>query len=261
MNILIVDDEPMILQGILDGVQWELLDFRRVWTAKNCEQAQKIIEEYHVDILLTDIEMTDQSGLDLIRWVNQKKPGTKCIILSCHDKFDFARQAVQLDCFDYVLKPVPYETLSKILRKAQKRIQSERGQSMLEKYGKEYVKKMGETPDQEDALTLAEEYIQAHICDDIPAELLAKEAHVSPRHLNRLFQKAHGKAATEYITEQRMMLAGELLRETDMSVTLVSDRTGYSNYSYFIKQFKRFYGMTPKEYQQAKRDAVLHKNQ
>lgn len=252
MTLLIVDDEPLVLQGILNGVQWELLDFRHVLTARSDEQARKLLAEQPVDILLTDIEMGDKSGLDLIQWVNETRPEIKCIVLSCHDEFDFAQRAVRLECFDYVLKPVPYETLTQVLIKARERVLRERGQSLLERYGKEYVKKQGGKPEEappEDVLDTAERYIRDHISAEISVETVAKEAHVSPRHLNRLFQKKHGQSVSDYVTGQRMVLAAELLRETDISVTIVSDRVGYSNYSYFIKQFKKYHGVTPREYQ------------
>lgn len=252
MTLLIVDDEPLVLQGVLNGVQWDLLDFRHILTARSDERAREILAEQPVDILLTDIEMVDKSGLDLIQWVNETRPEVKCIVLSCHDEFDFAQRAVRLECFDYVLKPVPYETLTQVLDRAQKRVLRERGQSLLERYGKEYVKKQGgesaETPP-EDVLDAAERYIREHISVDISVEAVAKEAHVSPRHLNRLFQKRYGKPVSDYVTQQRMVLAAELLREPGISVTIVSDRVGYSNYSYFIKQFRKYHGMTPREYQ------------
>lgn len=252
MTILIVDDEPIILQGIVNGIQWDILDFQKIITAKNYEQAKNIIGAEPVDVLLTDIEMTDKNGLDLIQWINEQDLDMKCIVLSCHDRFEFAQRAVRLECFDYILKPVPYETLTQDLLRAQNRIRQERGQLLLESYGRDYVKKLSEPMKMdlsEDTLEIAKAYIQAHISEDTSVEALAKEVHVSPRHLSRLFQKEFRKSVGEYITDQRMLLAGELLRTTGLTVTLVSDRVGYSNYSYFIKQFKRFYGLTPKEYQ------------
>lgn len=252
MNILIVDDEPLILQGLLNGVQWELLQFRQVLTAKSAEQAQRIMENQPVHILLTDIEMGGESGLDLIRWANEHKPETKCIVLSCHDEFGFAQQAVRLDCFDYVLKPVPYDVLTQLLLRAQKQVRQERGQALQENYGKAYASSLREELGQaseSDALALARQYLQEHLSEEMSVESLARVAHVSPRHLGRLFQKEYGQSVGDYITAQRMALAGELLRTTHLSVTRISDRVGYSNYSYFIRQFKKHYGQTPGEYQ------------
>ena len=76
MNLLIVDDEVQILQGLLSGIRWELLQFQEVLTAKNYSQAVEAFQNWQIDILLSDIEMTDQSGLDLIEWVNEHYPET-----------------------------------------------------------------------------------------------------------------------------------------------------------------------------------------
>lgn len=96
MNLLIVDDEQQILQGILSGVSWELLGFSEVFTAGGYEQAVEIFEHHPIEILLSDIELDRRSGLDLIEWVNDHSPDTACLILSCHEDFNFAKRAVKL---------------------------------------------------------------------------------------------------------------------------------------------------------------------
>lgn len=252
MNLLIVDDQPVILQGILNGVQWDILQFEKVLTAKNYEQAVSMFSEDSIDILLTDIEMADKSGLDLIEWVNVNHASTQCIVLSCHDDFHLAQRAIRLECLDYVLKPVPYEILTQLLYQAQQRVREAQGQMLIEDYGRVYMRQLqGETPDSaaEGIVDMTTDYIKAHIGEDISVETLAKLAGLSPRHLSRLFQKKVGSAIGEYITEQRMLLASELLRDARVSVTLVSDRVGYNNYSYFIRQFRKRFGITPGEYQ------------
>ena len=253
MNLLIVDDEVQILQGLLSGIRWELLQFQEVLTAKNYSQAVEAFQNWQIDILLSDIEMTDQSGLDLIEWVNEHYPETECIILSCHDEFDLARRAVGLKCLDYVLKPIPYETLTEVLKKAMDVVRKEHSQNLLEQYGKVYMKQMSDAvkPEEmpEEVTDRAVTYIRSHIADNISVETLAKMVHVSPGHLTRLFKKQFDQTVTDYVLQQRMMLAGELLRESKLSVTMVSDKVGYGNYSYFIKLFKKFYGKTPREYQ------------
>ena len=57
MNILIVDDEELAVQGILDGVNWNQLSFDKVLTARSYQDAVSIFNNTYVDILVTDIEM------------------------------------------------------------------------------------------------------------------------------------------------------------------------------------------------------------
>lgn len=261
MHLLIVDDEAQIIQGIMNGIQWELLCFDEIMTAKSYEQAQGIFQNNKVDILLSDIEMSDKSGLDLIAWVNREYPDTECIILSCHDEFDYARRAVGLKCLSYVLKPVPYEILTQELWKASEAVRQKHSQVMLENYGRVYMKQISDSvdiQDTEDILGKAMEYIKAHLSDDISVEALAKEVHVSPRHLGRLFKKEFDQTVSDYILTQKMMLAAKLLQTTRLSVTMVADKAGYTNYSYFIRLFRKFYGMTPREYQQKKYEGTEH---
>lgn len=260
MNLLIVDDEPMLIDGIMKGVRWELLDFEKVLIARNYEQATAVLSSERVDVLLTDIEMGGKNGLDLIEWVNRTNEDTQCIVLSCHDEFSFAQRAIRLDCYDFVLKPIPYEALTQLLSRAQQRVLEAHGQSVLEDYGKTYIRNMrGETSDSasEGIVETVVSYIKTHIDEDMPIELLAKQANISPRHLARLFQRDMGKPIGEFITEQRMQLACELLRDPAISVTLVADRVGYNNYSYFIRLFKRTNGVTPGEYQRRSAQLVV----
>lgn len=251
MTILITDDEPLILDGLISGISWDQLGEPIVLSAKDVEHAKRLFAEHLVDILLTDVEMGNGNGLDLIQWAKENKPDVKCIVLSCHEEFGFAQRAVKLGCYDYILKPVPYEILTQILYRAQREIQAERQQTLLESYGKDYVKKMCSEQAIPDTGTLekAEHFIRAHIGETFSVEAVAGFVHVSPRHLNRLFRKNFEMSVSEYVTRQRMLLAAELLQNEKISVTLVSDRVGYSNYSYFIRQFKKQFGCTPGEYQ------------
>ncbi len=254
MNLLIVDDELYAIQGILEGVRWDLLGFQEVLTAKSYSHAIDMFHSHRIDIMLCDIEMPDESGLDLIGWTNIHAPETECIILSCHDEFDFARRAVGLKCLDYVLKPVPYELLTEVLRRAEEVVKAKHKQTALENYGKVYVHNLAEKSiegnEKEDIVDVITKYIGSHISESMSVEGLANMVYVSPDHLTRSFKKRFNLTVSDYIMQQRMLMAGELLEKTNMSVTMVSAEVGYGNYSYFIKLFKKFFGKTPREYQQ-----------
>ena len=133
MNILIVDDEELAVQGILDGVNWEQLSFDKVLTARSYEDAVSIFS------LVSDIEMPGESGLKLIAYANEHSPNTECIILSCHDEFDYAQAAVRLNCMEYVLKPIRYQKLTEILMRAKERSAQRRRAEQIQQYGQKYI--------------------------------------------------------------------------------------------------------------------------
>lgn len=117
-SFLIVDDEPIAIEGVKAGVNWEKYNVSRIFSAFNMKQAQNILAENHVDILLCDIEMPQGSGLDLLSWVKDRYPDIYSIIFTCHTDFSFAKKAMQLGSLDYILKPVAYEELEKVIGKA-----------------------------------------------------------------------------------------------------------------------------------------------
>lgn len=251
MKLLIVDDEYFAVQGVLDGVNWELLAFDEVLAAYSYTQAVEVFEKTEVEILLCDIEMPDESGLDLVEWVNANSPQTVCIILSCHSEFDFARQAVQLECMDYVLKPVRYEVLTGVLGKAKEQVEKSRHRSMMENYGQLYLNQKAKAANKEyvDIFAAVSEYIDTHLDAEMSVRGLASMVYVSAGHLTRTFKKRCRMTVTDYILKKRMELAGELLKKPELTVTMVSDSVGFGNYSYFTEQFKKYYGITPREYQ------------
>ena len=251
MRLLIVDDEIFAIQGIMDGVNWEVLDYEEVLQANSYAQAVELLGKTQVEVVLCDIEMPDESGLELIAWINGHFPDTECIILSCHDEFDFARRAVQLKCLDYILKPARYDFLTDVLRKASQTVQEKNRQVMLEGYGKLYIDKISgaRKEDSVDVVEKAARYIDEHLSEELSVKTLANMAYISADHLTRSFKKRYHQTVSDYILQKRMTLAGELLKDQGMTVTMVSDCVGFGNYSYFTEQFKKYYGMTPREYQ------------
>lgn len=251
MKLLIVDDEIYAVQGILDGVDWDTLGFDEVLTAYSYTQAVTAMKNTFVDVLLCDIEMPDESGLELVAYVNAHSPGTVCIILSCHDEFDYARQAVKLDCLDYILKPVRYEALTDILVRAMEHVRERNHRSMMENFGQQYIDGIAQTSmgDYASPEDIAVAFIKEHLSEDLSVKVVADAAFVSTDHLTRVFKKKFGMTVTDYILDRRMKLAGELLKKPDLRITMVSTSVGFNNYSYFTEQFKKYYGLTPRDYQ------------
>ena len=254
MTILIVDDEPLAVQGILDGVNWEKLGFEKVLTANSYAEAASVFKNTYVDVLVSDIEMPGESGLKLIEYVNVHSANTECIILTAHDEFDYARTAVRLNCMEYVLKPIRYQLLTEILHRAEEKVALRRKNEQIRQYGEQYIDSLaketrGETAN---ALEQAVAYIEGHLAEELSVRDLAAGCYVSADHLTRLFKKKYGMTVSEFIQDRRITLAGELLRRGDQTISMVANTVGFGNYSYFTEQFKKRYGMTPREYQKKK---------
>ena len=84
---LIVDDEQMIRMGIKEGIAWENLGVGEVYTAASAREALRIIEEKHPELMITDISMSEMTGLDLIREIRRRKLDMRILVLTGYDSF------------------------------------------------------------------------------------------------------------------------------------------------------------------------------
>lgn len=138
MNILLVDDEADILDGIIAAIDFEALGIHNVYAANNTAQAKKIMESYPIDIIITDIEMPCESGLALLEWINQNELPVVSILCTAYAYFDYAQKALLGKAFSYYLKPIYYEDLSKIISDAAQEAQRRQKQSDYIRYGKRW---------------------------------------------------------------------------------------------------------------------------
>lgn len=118
MKILIVDDEPIVREGLKNNVSWQELDLRVVGCEANGKSALDVFNREQPDIILTDIRMPFMDGLELTREVKKLDPLVVVILLSAYDDFKYAQQAIRLGAFDYILKPIDIDTLKETVRRA-----------------------------------------------------------------------------------------------------------------------------------------------
>ena len=94
-------------------------------------------------------------------------------------------------------------------------------------------------------------YINKEYCERITLQSIAMRFSIAPSYLCQIFQKEIGMTFTKYITRLRIAKAAKLLSETDLPIASVSDESGFSQYYYFAKVFKKTMGVTPSEYRDA----------
>lgn len=118
MNIIIVDDQKSVLNGIERGVHFRDLGFENVFFASDALQAKEILCAQPIHIMLCDIEMPGEDGLVLNEWASKRFPDMIRILLTSHAEFSYAQESLRLGCFDYILQPAPFDEIETVLSRA-----------------------------------------------------------------------------------------------------------------------------------------------
>lgn len=100
----------------------------------------------------------------------------------------------------------------------------------------------------EELIQAIKKYIIEHIASPLSLDYIADKFALSSRYLSKLFKEVSGENFTDYITAVRIETAKDLILSTDLSVETISSRTGFNSSAYFIKVFKKAYGVTPKQF-------------
>jgi len=137
-NLLIVDDEEYALQALIENIHWEQIGIEHVYKAMDADEAKELFRTLPIDIMICDIEMPKETGLQLLEWVRGHYPHVETIFLTGHALFNYAQTAIQLESFDYVLKPVKYDQLMQTVERALNKIQEEHDMKHTHEVYKKY---------------------------------------------------------------------------------------------------------------------------
>mgnify|MGYP000873820445 CR=1 FL=1 len=126
LNVLLVDDEPYVREGIKKLINWEECGFILCGEAANGEEAIQLVETLSPHVIIVDIKMPVMDGLELIKYVSEKyQEKIKFIILSGYNEFTFAQTAMKYNVKNYLLKPIDEDELCQTLRNLHREILSE----------------------------------------------------------------------------------------------------------------------------------------
>lgn len=132
-KVLIVDDEKMIRMGIKKCIPWESIGVSEVYTAANGKEALEILDRSKPDIMVTDIQMTEMTGLELIEAARKAVPELRVLVLTGYDSFEYARQSLRLQVQDFFLKPIDENDLTNALRDQVEYLREQRNEEKNQK--------------------------------------------------------------------------------------------------------------------------------
>lgn len=257
MNLLIVNDAVVEVQTMQDNIPWPTYGIERVYTAFCVEDARDTIRQKPVDVLLCDIEMPGENGIALIRWIRENEYDIDCILLTCHADFAYAKEAVSLNCMEYILLPAKYEQIGESVMHVVKKRDQRLSDKKLQEYGENWIRthntNMGTEPDAslnpQNVVAECKKYILDQLENaDLSIADIATHFYITPIYLNRIFKKETGISISQWMIQERMHLAAHLLKTTNYSAITIARRVGYNNYPYFSTVFKKFFGCNPSQY-------------
>lgn len=243
LRVLVVDDEPTVRRGIVLGVNWAQMDCVVVGEATNGLEALEAVERYRPGLIISDIRMPQMDGLQMLEALRERGNDAYVILLTAYNDFEYVRSALQLGAVDYLLKPFRDAELSAALDRIRRKDSAQTPQSKL-------PASVLEKGDKSKYVLMAMAYIAEHYSDaDISITTIAQDLGVSEGHLSHVFKKETSYTVISYLTQYRIHMAMEKLRDCRWKVYEVAEQVGYRDVSYFSSTFKKQTGMSPSEYQ------------
>ncbi|MEG2440699.1 MAG: response regulator [Acetivibrio sp.] len=240
MDIIIVDDEPKIRNGL-----YKLLNGKENWKVigafEEAKTALKFLYENKVDVLVTDIKMPEVNGLEMIGQIREKNREVSIVILSGYSNFAFAQKAIELGVTRYLTKPTNPKELISVLTKIEQ-----------EKESIEITTEKEEREVDNLLVKKAREYVERNYSKKIALKEIAADLYISPNYLCELFKRHMGKNLSEYIIEYRMEKAKKFLLQLEYKISDIAEMVGFGDAKYFSSAFKKMYEITPLEYRNGK---------
>lgn len=253
-TILLVEDEEEVrtlLKSILKGY-----DVKEV---SNGREALAYLAETHPDIILTDMIMKEMDGLTLTKKLKSdlKTNHIPIVMISGKSSVEDQIKACQCGVDAYITKPFHPLQISSIVENLITRHQ------LLKDYFNSSLsivrKKEGYDlhPEDERLIKKMSDTIVEHIDDEcLSSELIAANLGISKATLYRKLKTAINKTPNEFIREIRLDYAAKLLVTTQLTVTEIMYKCGFSNKSYFYREFLKLYGYSPKDYRNKQLEGI-----
>jgi two-component system response regulator YesN len=130
-RLLIVDDLPIIVDGLLELFEQTHHLQLEVMKAYSGEEALEVLSHHRIDIVISDIKMPGLEGIELLQEIKSQWPACKVIFLTGYNDFQYARSAITFGGFDYILKVESDEKIIQSVERAIEKIEEENNQEQM----------------------------------------------------------------------------------------------------------------------------------
>ena len=259
-KVVIVDDEPMIVNGLSKAVGWAEYGCDVVGTASSGEEGLEVVKKLKPDILFSDIKMPGIDGLTMIAGLKSEHPNLEIAILSGYPDFNYARQALNLGVTRYLLKPSKMDEIREALdamtgNLAEKGITGERSTGVTDEITDRTIDENEETEEADSGsaagtfiVNSALKYMEDNYTSKIQLNDVADHVYVSHWHLSKLLNHNTGKSFSDLMNGIRIDKAKELMKDHSLHIVDIAEKVGFCDVAHFSRVFKKMTGMSANEY-------------
>ena len=236
-RVVLIDDEPLITEGLRKIVSWDKYHCEVVGTAEDAASGSRLIRSLQPHILFTDIRMPGDDGLTMLAGLRSEFPEMQVAVLTGYRDFNYAQEAIRLGVTRFLLKPSRMDEIHEALEAMTARLSDG---------------KTEEAADCENAgsflINQATAYMQKHYAEKLTLQEVADACYVSQWHLSKLMNRHTGKSFYDILNSLRIRAAKELLKDPGLRISDIGEMVGYADTAHFAKVFKKTVGMSANEY-------------
>lgn len=241
-KVVIIDDEPVIVDGLKKIIPWSKYNCDVVETASDGRDGIEIIKKNEPDIVFTDIRMPNLDGLTMLAGIKSQYPDLQITVLTGFRDFEYAQTAIKLGVTRFLLKPSKMEELIDAIETMTDRLKKDKGETEVSE----------DEPKEEVANSFivrnALKYIEEHYNEKLTLIEVAENVYVSQWHLSKLLKKHTNKNFCDILNGVRINHAKELLKEPSFKIHEISEKIGFTDVTHFSKKFKQIVGVSANEY-------------
>jgi YesN/AraC family two-component response regulator len=225
---------------IIETVSWEENGFEVVGSDTNPAYAIDQILQLTPDLVFCDLKMPEIDGVNLVRRLREAGFDGEFVMLSAYAEFDATRDFFRMDGFDYLLKPLDSQEADMVLEKISRKLVNKKNAAPTLTF----------TPSTSKGFDDLVGYVTENFNKKHTLKSLASQFGLSESYICNLFSKHYNSTLRIFITDVRMRYAAQQISCLDQSLKKIAVECGYSDYFYFCRVFKTYFGMPPSEYRE-----------
>ncbi len=230
-------------------LDWTKHGFLLQQVVNNTPDALALIETRSISLVLLNIKRLHSTGLDICSQIRQTSDIPIVLLGGAHD-FNLARKALTLQVKEYLPDPVEPEELSACLRSLRRELEDSLDAEPIPATDLRWQRHP-----QESIGELIQQLVQNELHRNISLKKIAQALHFNCAYLGQKFKQEMNISFNDYLLQQRMERAKQLLQSTDLRIYEIAGEVGYTEIDWFYRKFREYTGTSANDYR--KRISVI----